>query len=113
MEEDIKVDYSNPVNEEQDDPIQKEQEEIEIPGVNEISDTESTSSNVRRSDRERHKLEILDPTVKGQLYMQNYKVKEIDKHTKEEPVIIFWDKTNKNITQKYYIHNMVSQNLRR
>ena len=68
--------------------------------MNEISDTESTSSNIRRSDRKRHKLEILDPTVKGQLYMQTYKMKEIDKHTKEEPIIRFWEETNKRITQK-------------
>ena len=68
--------------------------------MKEISDTESTYSNVRRSDRERYPLEILDPTVKGQLYMKTYKMKEIDKHTKKEPTIIIWDETNKNITQK-------------
>ena len=49
MEEDIQSNDYNPVNEEQDAPIQEDQEEIEIPGVNEISDTESTASNVRRS----------------------------------------------------------------
>ena len=100
LEEDIKVNYYNPVNEEQYDPIQEDQEEIEIPGVNENGDTDSISSNVIISYRERHPLEILGPTVKGQLYMQTYKMKEIDKHTKEEPIIRFWEETNKRITQK-------------
>ena len=58
------------------------------------------SQHIPMLDRERHSLELLDPTVKGQLYMQTYKIKYIDKHTEMEPTIIFWDKTNKNITHK-------------
>ena len=41
--------------------------------------------------------------------MQDYKVKKIDKQTKKEPSIKIWYETNKNRTQKGYIHNMVSQ----
>ena len=41
--------------------------------------------------------------------MQTYKMKEIYKHTKEEPIIRFWEETNKRITQKQFIHSMVSQ----
>ena len=52
MEEDIKGNYYNPVNMEQAEPIQEDQLEIEIPGVNKISDTESTAYNVRSSERE-------------------------------------------------------------
>ena len=49
IEEYILSDDHNPVNEEQDSPIQEYQEEIEILGVNQITDKESTVSNVRRS----------------------------------------------------------------
>ena len=83
MEEDIQSDAHNPVNEEQDVPIQEYQEEIEIKGVNEISDTDSTTSNVIISDRESQSLEILEHTIKGQVYMQASKVKRIDRQTKK------------------------------
>ena len=46
-------------------PIQEYQEDIEIPVVSEISDTESTDINVRISEREKHPVEILAPTIKG------------------------------------------------
>ena len=32
-----------------------------------------------------HPVDILDPTTKGQIYMQDSKVKKIDKQTKKEP----------------------------
>ena len=41
--EDIQTNENNPVNEEQDAPIEEDQEYIEIPGVNEINDTDSTA----------------------------------------------------------------------
>ena len=42
--------YYNPANQEQDEKIQEYREEIEIPEVNKISDTQSTASNVIRSE---------------------------------------------------------------
>ena len=93
MEEDIQNIYYNQVNKEQDVPIQEYRKYIEIIVVNEISDTESTYSNMRRSEREKHPEEILEPTMKGQIYMKSYKVKNIDKHTKKEPKKI-WHETN-------------------
>ena len=53
MKEDIHSDYNNTVNEVKYAPIQEGQEQIEITGVGEISDTESTASNVRRSYRKK------------------------------------------------------------
>ena len=47
--------------------------------------------------------------MKVQLYMQDYKVKNIDKHTKKETTIRFGDKTDKKSARKEYIHSMVSQ----
>ena len=41
--------------------------------------------------------------------MQASKAKEIDKQTKKEPKIIFWDKTGKKTTRREYIHKIVSQ----
>ena len=52
----MKVNYYNPVKEKQDYPIKWDYNEIEVPGMNEISGTESTASNVIRKDRERHSL---------------------------------------------------------
>ena len=89
-------------------PIQEYRKYIEIIVVNEISDTESTDSNMRRSEREKHPEEILEPTMKGQIYMKSYKVKNIDKHTKKEPKKI-WHETNENRTHREYIHKMISQ----
>ena len=67
----------NPVNEGQDASIQEYQEDIQIPGANEISEIESTASNVIRSQRERYPVEILGTTMKGRVYMQVSKVKKI------------------------------------
>ena len=108
MEEYIQSDDHNRVNKEQDAPIQEDQKDIEITGVNKISDTESKSPNMRISERERHPLERLEPTTKLQVYMQSPKVKKIDKQTKSEPTIRFLSETNKNSALKEYIHNMVS-----
>ena len=41
--------------------------------------------------------------------MPDSKVQQTGKQTKKEPTIRFGDETNKNRTEKYYIHNMVSQ----
>ena len=101
--------YCNIVNYEQDEPIQEDQEKIEIQWVNKSSDTESTASNVRISEREINSVEILEHTIKVQIYIQTPKVKNTDKQAKKEPAIKFWDETIKNRTQKGYIHNMVSQ----
>ena len=68
--------------------------------MHEISDTESTASNVRSPEREIHTLEILEPTMKGQIYMQASNVKKTNKQAKKEPTIKFWDDTNKKITHK-------------
>ena len=46
--------------------------------------------------------------MKGKIYMQASKVKNIDKNTKNKPTIQFWEKIIKNRTQQDYIHNMVS-----
>ena len=56
LEEDTKRDDHNPVNKGKYTTIQEDQEEIEIPGVNEISDTESASSNIIILERESHPL---------------------------------------------------------
>ena len=63
--------------------------------MNEISDAELTSSNVRISEIERNTVERLEPTMKVQVYIQDSKVKNIDKHTKKKSAIRFWDETNK------------------
>ena len=39
--------------------------------------------------------------------MPDSKVQQTGKQTKKEPTIRFGDETNKNRTEKYYIHNMV------
>ena len=44
--------------------------------------------------------------MKVQVYIQASKVKNIDKQTKNEPTIRFWEETNKISIQKDYIHNM-------
>ena len=75
--------------------------------MNGISDTDSTSSSARISDINKNTVEVLEPTMKGQIYMKGSKVKNIDEHTKEEPTIRFWDKINKNNIQKDYLHNML------
>ena len=102
LQEDIISDDYNPVNKEQDDPIKKDQEDIEITGVNEISDTESTSSNVRRSGREGDQVERLEPTMKGKLYMQYFKAKNIDKHTKRNKQSYFGIKQRKKYTKRIH-----------
>ena len=38
--------------------------------------------------------------MKGKVYMQAYNVKKIDKHTKKEPTIIFWDEKNKAVHKR-------------
>ena len=108
MEEDIQRDDHNSVNKEQDAPIQEYQEEIWIPEVNEISDTESTAPNVILPERERHLVEILEPKIKGHIYMQASKVKnwQIDQKWTNNKILV-WNKQKS--TQKEYIHNMVSQ----
>ena len=63
--------------------------------MNEISDAELTSSNVRISEIERNTVEKLEPTMEVQVYIQDSKVKNIDKHTKNKSAIRFWDETNK------------------
>ena len=83
MEEYILSDDYNLVNKLQDAPIKKDQEEIKVSKVNEISDTEPTDYNLRRPDRETHPVQISEPTMKGQVYMQYSKVKKIDKQTKK------------------------------
>ena len=65
--------------------------------MNDISDTESTASNVRKSERKRHPVEIFVTKMKGQVYMQASKVKKIDKHTKEEQIFIFWYETIESV----------------
>ena len=45
--------------------------------MNEISDTESTSSNVIKSEIEMHTVEIFEPTMKGKVYMQASNLKNI------------------------------------
>ena len=37
--------------------------------------------------------------MKVQVYIQDSKVKNIDKHIKKEPKVRFWDETNKRGTQ--------------
>ena len=67
--------------------------------MNEISDTESTSSNVIKSEREMHTVEIFEPTMKGQVNRQASKVKiyrQID-HKGTNNQILGWNKKN---TQK-------------
>ena len=54
MEEYIQNNDYSSVNEEQNDPIQEDQEDNEIPGLNEISETDSIVSYVRMSERESH-----------------------------------------------------------
>ena len=46
MEEEIQTNDYNPFNKKQNETIQEDQEDTEIPGLNEISYTESTASNV-------------------------------------------------------------------
>ena len=99
MKEDIHSDYNNTVNEVKYAPIQEDQEQIEITGVGEISDTESTAS-MWEDHIEKNLVEILDPTTKVQVHIQASKVKKIDIHTKKEPTIRFWDERKKNSTQK-------------
>ena len=106
MEEYILSDYYNPVNNEQDTPIQEDQEYIEIPGVNEISNTYSTASNVIIS-------EINSPSINIGAYNESkiihaiFQSERYRKNTKKVPTTIFWDE-KKKYTKKY-IHNMVSQ----
>ena len=47
--------------------------------------------------------------MKGKVYLPVFKVKRIEKNTKQEPTLRFWDETDKRSTQKEYIHNVVSQ----
>ena len=54
----------NPVDKEQDEPIEEDREDIEIPAVNEISDTESRVLIMRMSESERYPVEILEPRMK-------------------------------------------------
>ena len=61
------------------------------------------------SERESDQVETVDPTIRGKMCIQASKVKKIDKQTKTEPAIKFWDDTNKNITQKECIHSIFSQ----
>ena len=79
--------------------------------MNEISDTYSTASNVRISERESRPLERLEYTMKVEVHMQDSRVKKIDKQTKNEPTIIFWDETNKKIhrnsTSKKWSHRQL------
>ena len=99
----------NPVDKEQDEPIEEDREDIEIPAVNEISYTESRVLIMRMSESERYPVEILEPRMKWQIYIQDSSVKNIDKQTKKVTDDNVWGDTNKNITQQNYIHNMVSQ----
>ena len=80
LEEYIKIHYYNPVNEKQDAPIQEDQEEIEIPGVDKISFTDSTASNVRRSQREifKYKYWILKRKDKYKCNLIRSKDRKID-----------------------------------
>ena len=50
-------------------------------GLNKISDTESTASNVRRSYRDINSVGRLETTMKVKVYIQAYRVKKIDKGT--------------------------------
>ena len=54
---------------------------------------------MRGSDTERNPVEILEPTMKGQVYMQSSKVKKIYKQTKKEPIIIFWYEKENQYTE--------------
>ena len=52
------------------------------------------------SDRETYTVEILEPTIKGQIYIQASKVKKIDIHTKTEIIIKFRRKWGGKRTQQ-------------
>ena len=51
----------------------------------------------------------MDRKIRGQVYIQEYKVKKIDKQKEKTPTIRFWDEKYKESTQKDHMRNMVSQ----
>ena len=68
--------------------------------MNEISDIESTASNVRTSDIESYPVERLEPTMKVQVYMQAYKNKIYTKREKRNQQSYFGMKQTKTLHKK-------------
>ena len=113
--EEAEADEPNPAFEDEEDEEQPQQEEHQdIPGVNMISDVESTTSEVRRSDRDRQPVERLEPNMSGPSYLQASRVVKIDKSTKKTK-----KRTNKHKIRKVkfwdegirveQVHNIVTQ----
>ena len=93
------------MNEEQDAPVQEDQEEIEITGVNEIIDTESIASNVRISYRESNLVQILGPKRKYKytckLLRWKYKQKKVTNNQ-----ILGWNKQKQHTKRVHPQHGI-------